>query len=405
VATIYSLSHKAEALEALKRLKEGDDSSKLGNYEKSASCYYRAMNIAEELSEDELFDRRVFIAACNAGLSGALGSLGQPEEALVRAEKALSFYTRAGAMYPAESSRWFIAMFNKGALLAHLGHSNEALNALQQAKAMLSASLEADKWRSMCEQNIQAIMTSQVTGEAPSLADVTPIELLQRQSARTSFRTAGFLGLLAGGSIAVVYLIPILIYALSYALGYIVYLGGSAIIINGTPRVELPPFVQHLATAVTPLWGIFLSRISPSRPKWWKAAPLMWISLIASLVIGYILLKLISTLPFTPLLTVLWYAIFGLFLGFLMSNRWSPLLLFFACPLTNFVALMLSSLLPIGWIVGTLTNLPTNINYHISVQATDQAAIWLFHGFLMGIVIWLLESYKSLRSGQHHVQD
>jgi tetratricopeptide (TPR) repeat protein len=149
------------ALEAHKLLREGDRAFNANQFARSAECYKGALHIVQNLSQDERqqTDCAALTAACNAGLSGALGALGQHVESLRHAEEALAFYDRFGHLYPMEHLNHVQCIVNQGAALANLGQPDEALVYMTRALDMLSApvSLEARRLRSIIQHNIDAI--------------------------------------------------------------------------------------------------------------------------------------------------------------------------------------------------------------------------------------------------------
>lgn len=151
---------------ALRLIKSGDQASGAGDHERALSCYKGAATLALGVSENE-WNQRAFLAVCSACISAPLANLGRYEESLQHAERALEFFDSSGELYPAERGRWFMALFNRGAVLAKLGRPADALPLIRKARTMIPAGLEGQKARAMCDHNIQIIESALSQPEEP----------------------------------------------------------------------------------------------------------------------------------------------------------------------------------------------------------------------------------------------
>ena len=125
-------------VKALALIKAGDKAFDARDHRRALSCFEEAMSLGQQVPAGE-WDQNGFLAMCSACLSGPLGALERPKEALEQADRALAFFDRHGQMYPAEFGRWVMATFNRGAALAQLGRAQEALAFIRKAKSMLPA--------------------------------------------------------------------------------------------------------------------------------------------------------------------------------------------------------------------------------------------------------------------------
>lgn len=217
---------------------------------------------------------------------------------------------------------------------------------------------------------------------------------------------AYWLGVLAGLSASVGHLVLVGIHAVVGQSGSSVYLGGSAQIINGVPRVELPHFVLYVSLLGMVPWSILLARVVSinHRPAWWKVAPLMWGSLGAMLLASYIFAPQFDKY-YNYLVPCVGYLFFGLLFGLMLRSFKATLILAFAAPGTYVLALFLEALFPTTFLVTVLTGYPpTHISFLHTQEALQQAVTWAFHGAALGVAICVIEDrirerYDLLRKG------
>jgi hypothetical protein len=174
--------------------------------------------------------------------------------------------------------------------------------------------------------------------------------------------------------------------------------GGSAIIRNGTPEVELPKFTFYCAAIGGVFWGIILARLIDIRyrPPWWQFAPLYWISLVPSIALGFAIMRGLGINDYYGLnddyglvITTAGYASFGALFGAVLRSVRLAVFLGLACALTYLISLaMVMYLLPTEAIIGSITQYPpTHISFLHSSTALEQAAIWIAHGIGMGLAV------------------
>jgi len=122
--------------------------------------YAEATDTLMRLPESEPFDRLCFVASCLAGIAVANIALQDYMKGLQCAEEALSFFDRAGNMYPAERGKWLLAILAKGIACLVLGRTVEAEKCRQRAKQMLAGSPGKLNFRAEIDQFLEALEAS-----------------------------------------------------------------------------------------------------------------------------------------------------------------------------------------------------------------------------------------------------
>ena len=150
-----------QVIAALTAMGRGDEALRDSQYSSATSHYLEAMRSANSLPKSEPFDLPAFTASCSAGLVLALARLGKQEQCLDLVGSVLSFFDRAGGMYPAEYGKWILAIISKGIALGELGRTSEATTQRERVKNMLQNSLAKEpgtlKWQTQINQSLEKL--------------------------------------------------------------------------------------------------------------------------------------------------------------------------------------------------------------------------------------------------------
>lgn len=141
---------------AVSLLKTGDQAHNNLEFKKALANFSEAIGIAAKIPESE-WDKAIFIAVCQARLSGTYFGLDDFEKSLECAEKALKVLDNVGHLYPTELGWWFGAKYHKGVALANLAKGKEGIRVLKEARKMLPNSNEYDRFRLQCDQTIRTV--------------------------------------------------------------------------------------------------------------------------------------------------------------------------------------------------------------------------------------------------------
>ncbi|NTU54137.1 MAG: DUF3856 domain-containing protein [Chlorobiaceae bacterium] len=107
------------------------------DYDAAAANCRKAMEISRTMPPEEAFDHAGFDAFCYAGLAEAFAGLGQFDEALTSAYRALHHFNRRGELNQDEGKLWISAVFSRALALDGLGRGAEALAEFRKVTEML----------------------------------------------------------------------------------------------------------------------------------------------------------------------------------------------------------------------------------------------------------------------------
>jgi hypothetical protein len=136
------------------------------------------------------------------------------------------------------------------------------------------------------------------------------------------------------------------------------------------------------------------------RPSWWKVAPLLLLSILPLLLLAFLWFKLLPkwSYDYGFLLFFAAYGSFGALFGLAMNVRVAPIILLVASPATYAAALLLGTILAAA--INFLIDRSISGNYYqffladeslLTKEALRQLLTWIFHGALMGIVIYIVD--------------
>ena len=146
-------------IEAMRLRQAADEAYGRQDCQSASSLYQQAVVSAQRHLPSTGIDARAFIASCMAPLAACLNNLRDPAAGLRCAEEALAFYRQphVAALYPTETGRWHTALVGRAACLAGLGRLEEALAAMQEARAMVGDAPADAARRAECDQYILAL--------------------------------------------------------------------------------------------------------------------------------------------------------------------------------------------------------------------------------------------------------
>lgn len=127
-----------QVIQILSAQAKGDESIRRQEWASAVRSYSEATTTLMALPDSEPFDRTAFVASCLAGTATANIGLGNHSAALQCAEAALSFFNRAGGMYPAERGKWALATLSQGIASSALGRAGEAAQCRLRARQIMA---------------------------------------------------------------------------------------------------------------------------------------------------------------------------------------------------------------------------------------------------------------------------